>query len=153
MKDDQLQSWTQTLFAACALTFLVVQARTAFVERSLLQEQTENSRSLKKGLEEELAQLRSTMKEKEAQLEKATALEKKYGLLLDDLVQASRTDPDAWAITQKWKIQAAGGQPVPPPPGATVPPPAPPRGVPKPQTQSPSLNNPFIPSAKPAQPN
>ena len=150
MNDDQLQRWTQTLLAACALTFLVVQARTAFVERGLLQEQIENSRSLKKGMDEELAQLRSAMDGKEAQLEKATALEKKYGLLLDDLVQASRSDPDAWAITQKWKIQPTGGQPVPPPPGATAPPPAPPRGAPKPQPQSPSLNTPFIPSAKPA---
>lgn len=150
MNESKIRSWTPPLLACCALVFLLVQVRTAFVERILLRAQVEASRSLVAGLDEEIAQLQAAKATREEQLERAVVLEKRYASVLDELVKASRTDAEAWAVTQKWKIQPTGGQPVPPPPGAPAPPPGQVRGAAKPpQPQSPSLSTPFILPPKP----
>ncbi len=147
MNEETLKAWSQTLLAACALTFLLGQARSGFVEGTLLKMQNAKNRGMLEDLAEELAQINAKMTAKEAQLQKAKTLEKKYGLVLDDLVQASRTDADAWAITQKWKIKPDGGQPIPPPQGMLQGAPA--RSTAKPQAVPPSLSTPFIPANKP----
>lgn len=133
----------------CALVFFGIQARSSLVEARLLGLQLESSRSIERGLVEEAEQLELARAKKAEQLGKAVELEKLYAQVLDDLVETSRTSAEAWAVTQKWKIQPAGGEPIPAPPLPPLPPaPAQLRSPSRQQPMTPSLSTPFIPNSK-----
>ncbi len=154
MSDSGLKQWAWSFQCACACVFLAIQARSSFVESWVLQSQLEASRSMVSGLIEEAEQLESNRAKKAEQVEAAVEREKFYAAVLDDLVEASRTSSEAWALTQRWNIQPTGGKPIPPPPPpTTAASPAPqqtqPRLPSRTQSLAPSLSTPFIPIAKP----
>jgi hypothetical protein len=149
MSESSLQRWSGCILGGCVLVFFVIQARHSFVETRLLGLQLESSRSVERGLVEEAEQLELARAKKAEQFDKAVELEKFYAQVLDDLVETSRTSAEAWAVTQKWKIQPAGGQPIPPPPLPPLPPaPAQMRSPSRTQPTTPSLSTPFIPNSK-----
>ena len=75
---------------------------------SMLADRSTAAKNAKKQVEDLLLQ-------REDQIKRAGEAETKYAALLSELLELSKTDPDAQQITQKWKIQGAGATPVAPP--------------------------------------
>ena len=57
-------------------------------------------------------QVEDLLQQREEQIKRAGETETKYAALLSELLELSKTDPDAQQITQKWKIQGAGAAPA-----------------------------------------
>ena len=82
---------------------------------SMLAERSTAAKNAKKQVEDLLQQ-------REEQIKRAGETETKYAALLSELLELSKTDPDAQQITQKWKIQGAGATTAAPtPPGSVSP--------------------------------
>jgi F0F1-type ATP synthase membrane subunit b/b' len=102
-----------------------VSSEKAMVERQLstLADRSTAAKTAKKQAEDLLHQ-------REEQIKRAGETEAKYAALLTDLLELSKTDLDAQQITQKWKIQGAGGAT---PAAATAPKPASPEAGARPE--------------------
>ena len=120
--------------ALAALVYLAAQTRTVFLEKPMLEAQ-------KTFLVQRLSALKTTDKQtgeaiekREFQIKRGQELEAKYAAMLTELLELSKVDPDARALTLKWKIQSSQPSldaPITPLPLGTTP--ARPLGLPHPK--------------------
>lgn len=94
---------------ALAGIFLVgAQIRVASIEKPALEAQLKAAAQRLTSTKTAEVQADEAIQKREEQLKTLTETESKYAALLTELLELSKTDADARAITQKWKIQQQG---------------------------------------------
>ena len=106
--------------ALAALIFLGAQTRMVLMERPILEGQNSVLTQRLSTMKATESQTDDALKIREEQIKRAQDTETRYAAMLTELLELSKVDPDARAITQKWKIQSA--QPASPESSAPVPP-------------------------------
>lgn len=97
------------LFLAVAGVFLVgAQIRVASIERPALEAQLSAAAQRLTSTKTAEVQADEAIQKREEQLKALSETEAKYAALLTELIELAKTDADARAITQKWKIQQQG---------------------------------------------
>jgi hypothetical protein len=116
-----------SLLGAAVSVFLGAQIRAVSMEKPMLAAQTDFLFQRIGQTREALSQAEDALQKREEQLRLYASAEVRYTALLTELLEIAKTDPDARAIAQKWKIQQAGSDKAadtaPTPPPADVPPP------------------------------
>jgi hypothetical protein len=92
-----------------ALVFVTTELRVTLLERELLEGQHGVFAQRVTSLKTAVVQMDADIQSREEQIKKASATEAKYAAFLTDLLELSKLDPEARAVTQKWKIQSSGG--------------------------------------------
>ena len=93
--------------ALAALVFLGAQTRLAVMERPMLEGQNSFLTQRLSGMKTTELQTDDALKSRDEQIKRAQDTETRYAAMLTELLELSKVDPDARAITQKWKIQSA----------------------------------------------
>jgi hypothetical protein len=96
--------------AVSAMVFFLTQLRNTSLERSMLEAQRAAAVARKTSMQEGITAADEALKAREKKLQRAQKLESEYALLLTDLLELANIDPDARAITSKWKIQQQARQ-------------------------------------------
>lgn len=97
--------------AALALAGIFVvgaQIRVASIEKPALEAQLNAAAQRLTSTKAAEVQADEAIQKREEQLKTLAETESKYAALLTELIELSKTDADARAITQKWKIQQQG---------------------------------------------
>jgi len=90
------------------VVFSGTQWRVASIENSVFDAQRTIAAKRLAQIQATQTQTNEALKSRELQIESEGELKSKYAALLTDLVELAAVDPDARAITQKWKIQQQG---------------------------------------------
>ena len=93
--------------ALAALVFLGAQTRMALMERPMLEGQNSFLTQRLSSIKATELQTDDALKARDEQIKRAQDTETRYAAMLTELLELSKVDPDARAITQKWKIQSA----------------------------------------------
>jgi hypothetical protein len=96
--------------AVGAMIFFLTQLRNTSLERSMLEAQRAAAVARRTSMQEGITAADEALKAREKKLQRAQKLESEYALLLTDLLELANIDPDARAITSKWKIQQQARQ-------------------------------------------
>jgi hypothetical protein len=96
--------------AVSSMVFFLTQLRNTSLERSMLEAQRAAAVARKTSMQEGVTAADEALKTREKQIQRAQKLESEYALLLTDLLELANIDPDARAITNKWKIQQQARQ-------------------------------------------
>ena len=96
--------------AVSAMVFFLTQLRNTSLERSMLEAQRAAAVARRTSMQEGITAADEALKTREKKLQRAQKLESEYALLLTDLLELANIDPDARAITNKWKIQQQARQ-------------------------------------------
>jgi hypothetical protein len=91
-----------------ALFYLGAQLRVAAIEKPILEAQLNTSAQRLTSTKAAQVQAEEALQKREEQIKALAEMEGKYAALLTDLIDLAKTDNDARAITQKWKIQQQG---------------------------------------------
>lgn len=91
--------------AVSAIVVFLTQLRNTSLERSMLEVQRTAAVARRTSMQEGITAADEALKTREKQIHRAQKLESEYALLLTDLLELANIDPDARAITNKWKIQ------------------------------------------------
>ena len=94
--------------AVSGMVFFLTQIRTIVLERPMLAAQRKTAAARKESMHEGITRADEVLRQREERIQKVQRLEGEYALLLTDLLELSEVDPDARAITIKWKIQEQG---------------------------------------------
>ena len=93
--------------ALAALVFLGAQTRLALMERPMLEGQNSFLTQRLSTMKTTELQTDEALKSRDEQIKRAQDTETRYAAMLTELLELSKVDADARAITQKWKIQSA----------------------------------------------
>jgi hypothetical protein len=94
--------------AVSAMVFFLTQLRNTVLERPMLEAQRTAAVARRTSMREGVTAAEEAFQKRETQIQRVQKLEAEYALLLTDLLDLANTDPDARAITIKWKIQQQG---------------------------------------------
>ena len=107
-KEDKGQSLALAGIALAAILFLGTQLRLAGLEKPMLEAQLNYSAQRLTSTKAAQVQADEALKKRDEQVKGMSDTEAKYAALLTELIDLAKTDADARAITQKWKIQQQG---------------------------------------------
>ena len=108
MEDSTYTTIAMGMIAATASIFLVTQIHAVALEKPMLMSQRDSLNKRLISFTDAIIQADETIQTRESQLRKASATESKYAALLTELLEIAKTDFDARAVAQKWKIQQGG---------------------------------------------
>lgn len=94
--------------ALAAVLFIGAQLRVAAIEKPMLEAQLNASAQRLTATKAAQVQAEEALQKREEQVKALSETEAKYAAFLTELLELAKTDPDAKAITQKWKIQQQG---------------------------------------------
>lgn len=96
------------LLNLAAVIVLVGQLKIKLMERPYLQSQLNYAAQRLTSVKNTQTETEQAIEKRNQQIKRSGALEGQYAALLTELLELAKTDPDARAITQKWKIQQQG---------------------------------------------
>lgn len=104
---------TLAVIGLAIILFVSAQLRVVGIEKPMLEAQLNASAQRLTATKAAQIQAEEALLKREEQVKALAETEAKYAALLTELIELAKVDPDARAITQKWKIQqqgqAAGG--------------------------------------------
>ena len=106
--EDKGLSIAVAAFALAGIFLVGAQIRVASIEKPALEAQLNAAAQRLTSTKAAEVQADEAIQKREEQLKTLTETESKYAALLTELIELSKTDADARAITQKWKIQQQG---------------------------------------------
>ena len=112
--EDKGVAITLGVLAMAGAVLLGAQLRWVSSEKSIVERQLSALADRSTAAKNAKKQLEEVVQQREEQIKRAGETEAKYAALLSELLELSKTDPDALQITQKWKIQGAGATQAPP---------------------------------------
>jgi hypothetical protein len=112
--EDKGVAITLGVLAMAGAVLLGAQLRWVSNEKGIMERQLSALADRSTAAKNAKKQLEEVVQQREEQIKRAGETEAKYAALLSELLELSKADPDALQITQKWKIQGAGGAPAPP---------------------------------------
>lgn len=107
-QEDKGQSLALAGIALAAILFFGTQLRVAGLEKPMLEAQLNYSAQRLTSTKAAQVQADEALKKRDEQVKGLSETESKYAALLTELIELAKTDADARAITQKWKIQQQG---------------------------------------------
>jgi hypothetical protein len=112
--EDKGVAITLGVLAMAGAILVGTQLRWASSEKGIMERQLSALADRSTAAKNAKKQLEEVLQQREEQIKRAGETEAKYAALLSELLELSKSDPDALQITQKWKIQGAGTAPAPP---------------------------------------
>lgn len=106
--EDKALSITLAVIGLAIVLFISAQLRVVAIERPMLEAQLNASAQRLTATKAAQVQADEALQKREEQVKALAETEAKYAALLTELIELARLDPDARAITQKWKIQQQG---------------------------------------------
>ena len=106
--EDKGVAITLALLALSGIVVLGAQTKSLGMEKALLEKQVVVLAERVTASKAANKQVDETLEQREVQVKRAAVTEAQYAGLLQDLLELAKVDPDARAVTQKWKIQASG---------------------------------------------
>ncbi|RFC46187.1 MAG: hypothetical protein DVB28_000191 [Verrucomicrobia bacterium] len=107
-QEDKGQSLALAGIALVAVLFFGTQLRVGALEKPMLEAQLNYSAQRLTATKSAQTQADESLKKRDEQMKALSETEAKYAALLTELIELAKTDVDARAITQKWKIQQQG---------------------------------------------
>ncbi len=107
-KEDKGHSIAIAVLAVAGIFLVGGQIRVASIEKPVLESQLNAAAQRLTATKTAEVQADDAIQKREEQIKTLTETESKYAALLTELIDLSKTDADARAITQKWKIQQQG---------------------------------------------
>ncbi len=113
MRDNEYRSVIFVLGAlsVSALVFFLTELRNTSLERPILRSQRAAAWARRVSLQSGNAEADQILEKRELQIARMQKLEADYAQLLTDLLELAKVDPDARAVTNKWKIQQQAQSP------------------------------------------
>jgi hypothetical protein len=106
--EDKSLSLTLVALAVAAILAVGTQLRVAAIEKPMLEAQLNASAQRLTATKSAQVQAEEALQKREEQVKSLSETEAKYAAFLTELLELAKTDPDAKAVTQKWKIQQQG---------------------------------------------
>jgi regulator of protease activity HflC (stomatin/prohibitin superfamily) len=106
--EDKGVAMTLGVLALTGVVLVAVQIKSLSFERGILEKQLVALAERVTASKLARKQVDEAFEQREQQIKRASATEAQYAGLLTDLLELSKTDPEARLVTQKWKIQASG---------------------------------------------
>ena len=112
--EDKGVAITLGVLAAAGAVLVGAQLRWASSEKGIVERQLSALADRSTAAKNAKKQLEDVLQQRAEQMKRAGETEAKYSALLSELLELSKTDLDAYQITQKWKIQGANAAQAPP---------------------------------------
>jgi hypothetical protein len=106
--EDRWLSITLAVLGLTVILFVSAQLRVVAIEKPMLEAQLNASAQRLTATKAAQVQADEALQKREEQVKALAETEAKYAALLTELIELAKVDPDARAITQKWKIQQQG---------------------------------------------
>ena len=103
--EDKFVAVTLGMIALSGMIFLGTHIRVAYVEKQVIKAQLAKLAEGVNSVRTVRAQLNDALGQRKQQVATASENEKQYAALFTELLNLAKVDPDAKAVTTKWKIQ------------------------------------------------